>query len=215
LYLNTTSRMRCVLSFKRKVISEDLLENTLKPAHWDALPLTYITLTIILYTLEFHQRKRLVISSIIFGQLCVASDRAARTDADAWQCSRSHCSCTDVCIHLFTPPFLLTSDKSNSKKEEIFKSWHSLSSSQNSTRSIRSLVSLYCPKDIVKDVVDQEVKSDMNSGWWFWISTSTVYIYWFSRGFLQIIKLSAWKILKLGHRFSNPLFTNTQTFHAV
>jgi len=167
--------MRCVLSFKRKVVSEDLLANTLKPAHWDALPLTYITLTIILYTLEFHQCKQLVFSSMIFGQLCGATDRAARTDADAWQCSRSHCGCRAVCIHLFTRPFLLTSDKSNSKKEEIFKSWHSLSSSQISTRSIRSLVSLYtyCPKDIVKNVVDQEVKFDMNSGCWFRISTST------------------------------------------
>lgn len=136
MYLNTTSRMRCLLSFKRKVISEDPLENTLNPAHSDALPLTYIKLTIILYTLESHQCKRLVFSSMIFRQLCGATDRAARTDADAWQCSRSHCSCTAVCIHLFTPPYLLTSDKSNSKKAEIFKSWHSLSSSQNSPRSM-------------------------------------------------------------------------------
>jgi len=128
LYLNTTSRMSRVLSFKRKVISEDLLENTLKPAHWDALPLKYIKLTIILYTLESYQYKRLVFSSMIFRQLCGATDRAARTDADAWQCSRSHCSCTAVCIHLFTPPFLLTSDRSNSKKKtEILKRWHLLS----------------------------------------------------------------------------------------
>jgi hypothetical protein len=177
LYLNTTSRMRCVLSFKRKVISEDLLENTLKPAHWDALPLTYIKLTIIFYTLESYQCKRLVSSSMIFRQLCGATDRAARTDADAWQCSRSNCSCTVVCIHLFTPPFLLTSDTSNSKKAEILKSWHLCSWSQNSPRSIRYFVSLYCPNGIVTNVMDQEVKYDMNSGCWFRISTSIEVIF--------------------------------------
>lgn len=155
--------MRCVLSFTYKVISDDLLDNTLKPADWDALPLTYIKLTIILYTLESYQCKRLVFSSMIFRRLCGATDRAARTDADAWQCSRSHCSCTAVCIHLFTPPFLLTSDTSNSKKAEILKKWHSLSWPQNSPLSIRSLVSLYCPHGIVTNVVDQEVNLT-----WIW-----------------------------------------------